>query len=178
MKRKRYRYILCGIVKEKDPISNYRLIGANLIAEHDSVIRVNIPDDMKLEKWSCDCYSTTRDARTIETLGYDVLINFNGKWKIRNDLKVYQPHEYHEILKKEGYNISKNGYLTSDEYVAYWDEMDKKNQERRENAKKLQHRLNNYECEARDLKHLPNEDLIAVLERYVSAERLKEIKEE
>jgi len=178
MKRKRYRYILCGVVNAMDPISDYRLIGANEINEHSSAIRVNIPYDVKLSKYRCDCYSTTSDTRTLETLGYDVLVNFNGIWKIRNDLKVYQPHEYHEILKKEDYYVSKNGFLTKDEYNAYLDEIDKKNQERTANAKKLQQQLNDYECEARDLEYLSKEELIAVLERYVIDERIRRIKQE
>lgn len=38
-----------------------------------SALRVNIPDDLILEKWSCDSYSTTTDPRTIDELGYDIL---------------------------------------------------------------------------------------------------------
>jgi hypothetical protein len=95
MKRKKYRYILCGVVFGTDKISDFRLIGAsNMKSDYKHVaIRVNIPDDLKLEKWSCDSYSTTTDDRTLDELGYDLLIwhKKDKKWKIHNELKGTRP---------------------------------------------------------------------------------------
>lgn len=72
-KRPRVRYILSGGVKPTDPINRYRLIAANsLDPEYGGMtaIRVTLPDDLELTKYSCDPYSTTDDPRTLEELGY------------------------------------------------------------------------------------------------------------
>ena len=81
----RYRYILAANVKPSDPISAYRLISASNLGSADSAIRI-IVDDVDLIKYSCDCYSTTDDTRTLAELGYDCMVKINWKWAIRNDL--------------------------------------------------------------------------------------------
>lgn len=93
---KRYRYILCGTVLGGDKIGGYRLIaGNNIKPEFDMelAIRVRIPDDLELTKYSCDPYSTTDDKRTLEELGYDVLMWYEEekRWKIHNELKGTMP---------------------------------------------------------------------------------------
>jgi len=94
--RKRYRYILNGVVLGEHKISDFRLIGGNNIKpsyDGASAIRVVIPNDLELTKWSCDSYSTTDDKRTIDELGYDVLIWYKKekKWKIHNEFKGTRP---------------------------------------------------------------------------------------
>lgn len=94
--RKKYRYILNGCVLGKDKICDYRLIGGNNIkAPYDGAmaIRVNIPEDLELEKWNCDPYSTTYDERTLDELGYDVLVwdAYKKKWRIFNEFKGIRP---------------------------------------------------------------------------------------
>lgn len=96
MARKRYRYITNGTVVGSNPICDFRLLGANNITKpYDGAIalRVVIPDDLVLEKWSCDPYSTTDDKRTLDELGYDVMIwSFKtSKWTIHNELKGTRP---------------------------------------------------------------------------------------
>lgn len=97
--RKRYRYILNGIAMGEHKISDYRLIAAtNMTSKYKHVaLRVNIPDDMELEKWSCDPYSTTADNRTLDELGYDVLIWYEEerKWKVHNEFKGTRPCDIH-----------------------------------------------------------------------------------
>ncbi|MFQ1027656.1 hypothetical protein JDW21_19205 [Bacillus subtilis] len=93
---KRYRYILNGCVLGEDKISDYRLIAGNNIKPSyngEVAIRVNIPDDLELTKYSRDPYSTTHDKRTIDELGYDVLIWNEGKskWEIHNEFKGVRP---------------------------------------------------------------------------------------
>jgi hypothetical protein len=93
---KKYRYILNGIVLGENKISDFRLIAANNIKSkyNGSVaIRVNIPDDLTLTKYSCDPYSTTNDQRTINELGYDILIwdSKKKKWEIHNQFKGTRP---------------------------------------------------------------------------------------
>lgn len=91
----RRRYILCGVVAGTDKISDFRLIAANnMTSDYKSTaIRVNIPDDMELTKYSCDPYSTTRDERTLDELGYDVLLWYpdEKKWKVHNEYKGTNP---------------------------------------------------------------------------------------
>lgn len=95
---KRYRYILNGCTLGGDKICDYRLIaGNNIKPSYDGYIalRVNIPEDLKLTKYSCDPYSTTDDERTLDELGYDVMIwNLKkGKWEIHNEFKGTMPCE-------------------------------------------------------------------------------------
>lgn len=124
---KRYRYITCGLVNPDDHISNYRLVGANQISGDNGTrfqaIRFEVPSDMVLEKWSCDNYSTTKDTRTLNMLGYDILVKFNGKWKICNELKDYQPHEFSTILQNKGfYLVLHHGYLTKEQYKKWFNQ--------------------------------------------------------
>ena len=116
----RYRYILCGLLNENDEISKFRLIAGNKLKSleyTDSAIRVKIPDDLILEKYSCDEYSTTVDNRTIKELGYDVLVKFNGKWRIYNKLKGVRPCDFYKSLMEENFFSVKNiGYVTRDVY--------------------------------------------------------------
>ena len=102
MKRlKKYRYISCGIAKSTDKISDFRLIGGSqLFPEEGVVLRVVIPDDLKLSKYSCDSYSTTEDPRTLEELGCDVMIRINGRWIIKNNLKHLSINEIYMILRR------------------------------------------------------------------------------
>ena len=99
---KKYRYISCGIAKSTDKISDFRLIGGNqLFPEERVVLRVVIPDDLKLSKYSCDSYSTTEDPRTLEELGCDVMIRINGRWIIKNNLKHLSINEIYDLKRRE-----------------------------------------------------------------------------
>lgn len=77
-------------------ISNFRLIAANNIKPSyngESALRVNIPDDLNLEKLSCDSYSTTDDNRTLDELGYDIIIwdSKKNRWIKHNEYKGIMP---------------------------------------------------------------------------------------
>lgn len=102
MKRlKKYRYISCGIAKSTDKISDFRLIGrSQLFPEERVVIRVIIPDDLKLSKYSCDNYSTTEDSRTLEELGCDIMVKVNGKWIVKNNLKHLSINEVYDFIRR------------------------------------------------------------------------------
>ncbi|MBP1308989.1 hypothetical protein JOD82_002009 [Paenibacillus sp. 1182] len=92
--RKQCRYVLNGCAVGSDPISDFRLIaGNNVKSKYDGSIalRVNIPADLELTKYSCDPYSTTNDKRTLDELGYDVLVWREGKWKVVNQYKGTRP---------------------------------------------------------------------------------------
>jgi len=92
---KRYRYITNGTVLGKDKICDYRLIASNNMTQDFKhvALRVNLPDDLVLEKWSCDPYSTTEDERTLDELGYDLLVwnRKKKKWLVHNKFKGTRP---------------------------------------------------------------------------------------
>lgn len=95
----RFRYISTGLLQGNDKISDFRLIGGNNLSHEyngASVIRVKIPEDLKLNKLSCDSYSTTNDNRTLDELGYDILIWHSKKkrWIIHNELKGTNPCDF------------------------------------------------------------------------------------
>ena len=95
-RRARYRYITNGTVVGSDPISHFRLIGAASKLENyhgATALRVRIPKDLMLTKYTCDSYSTTQDARTLDELGYDFMVRdaVKGRWVIRNEFKGKRP---------------------------------------------------------------------------------------
>lgn len=97
--KNRYRYILSGLALGENKISDFRLIAGNMIKPSyngASALRVNIPANLKLTKHSCDSYSTTDDNRTLDELGYDVLIwnSKSNKWNVNNSLKGLNPCDF------------------------------------------------------------------------------------
>jgi hypothetical protein len=94
----RHRYIFCGVVWEQPEICNYRLI-SKLTYSRGSFVRVNIPDDLELNHYSGDGYSTTYDKRTIQDLGCDCYILYKGQWRKFNYLKQFEPHQWFRVLE-------------------------------------------------------------------------------
>lgn len=97
MTRHKYRYIGCGICPPDSAVNNYRLCGnTEYLGPH--CIRIMV-DDIKLEKWSCDPYSTTRDTRLIKEFN-PIVYNVDTR-KIDENLtklwldKKIEPHEFH-----------------------------------------------------------------------------------
>lgn len=171
--RTKYRYILNGSVKPDSPICNYRLIGASNIGNRIECIRVRILDDIKLNKYDCDPYSTTNDTRTIEELGYDIMIKFNNHWKVRNDLKPYMAHEFSDHLK--GFCPTPIGYLTKDQYTEWRQKLDERISESWETAKKLKQQLDNRECFAEDVMYHDEDIIKHVLELYIMEKQMKRL---
>lgn len=102
---KRYRYITCELVSPDDHINKFRLIGPSNLTGDDG-IRIELPDDIKLEKWSCDPYSTTEDKRTIRELNPVVMVRVNNKLVHHKELEKewlngkVQPYEFDEWMIK------------------------------------------------------------------------------
>lgn len=100
--KNKYRYVLSGLALGENKISDFRLIAGNMIKPSyngQSALRINIPEDLVLSKWISDSYSTTDDERTLNELGYDVLI-WDGnkkKWNMNNDLKGLNPCDFPNI---------------------------------------------------------------------------------
>ncbi|MEE3344639.1 MAG: hypothetical protein VZS44_11135 [Bacilli bacterium] len=120
---KYFRYILCGVCNPTDPLSDYRLIGNNQIGQSADMIRVEIPDNVELQKWSCDSYSTTDSKVRIKDLNPKVLIRINGKLHINEELTEewlngnIEPCDFCSWLAdNKNYSIrTKFGYLTPEQ---------------------------------------------------------------
>lgn len=122
MQQPRRRYITTGIVDYDGPISAYRLIASNNLGNADNCIRVTLPPDLILKKSSCDGYSTTEDQRSLNELGYDIMVKLNGRWTVFNDLKPIQPHEIFYALKWQGLTpVPKYGYLTKPQLKQWYE---------------------------------------------------------
>ena len=91
MKRKRYRYIWCGLCPLDSPVSDYDLMAY----VGRSAMRIEIPDDMELYKYRGDDCSNTEDERLIKDLNPHPVIRKNGRLVIRDDLLQYEPHEWY-----------------------------------------------------------------------------------
>lgn len=92
--KQKHRYILSGLCEGTDKISDFRLISVNYVRNStDHAVRVNIPDDLVLEKYSCDSYSTTSDKRKLDELGWDIVVweRRKNKWIVHNELRGIQP---------------------------------------------------------------------------------------
>ena len=119
MAKTRYRYILADTPSLKGPISNFQLYPGNKLGPMvNLLVRVHIPEDMELIKRSYAYYSVTKDERTLEDLGYDVLVKFDSKWKVQNVLKGKSFVQMIDTLKKGGYEeLGMYGWLTRLEYM-------------------------------------------------------------
>lgn len=106
VKRSRYRYITNGTVVGSDPITHFRLIAGNNMSvpyHGATALRVRIPKDLQLTKYSCDPYSTTNDKRTLDELGYDFMIRdeTKKKWVIKNEFKGTRPCDVDLYVARE-----------------------------------------------------------------------------
>lgn len=174
--RKRYRYISCGAATHTDKISKFRLIGGNQLIHKISVIRVEIPNDLKLTKYSCDNYSTTDDARTLDELGCDIMVRINGKFAIRNDLKRVQLGDIGEELRNEKlYIITPEGYMDMNHYREYLNKLDEKTTKRKQRARKLKDQLDSNPAYVDYLKNQDSDVLVEVIKMYVSEKHKREI---
>lgn len=85
----RYRYIFSGGVRANDIISDYRLLDKQKMKRESDVIRIEIPDDAKLEKWDCDEYSTWSKENNrnyeLKELNPKICVKINGKWNVLED---------------------------------------------------------------------------------------------
>ena len=103
---KKYRYITSGIVSPDEPVSNFKLIGPSNMTPGADGIRIEIPDDIELEKLSCDPYSTTGDRRPIRELNPAVMIRINNNLVRHKELEKewldgkVQPHEFNHWVRE------------------------------------------------------------------------------
>lgn len=98
---KRYRYILCGVVRPEDKLSEFRLVAANKIPDTEhTVIRVTIPENVKLTKWNCDAYSTAEDTDVrIKDCGPVPMVRYCARWtKYASLWPRLNPGEWHHEL--------------------------------------------------------------------------------
>lgn len=124
--KKRYRYITSSYVNRASRVSLFRLIGINQIYGMSDALRIEIPEDLKLEKLSCDGYSTTEDERPLAELNPAVVIRVNGDTVVDKELTnmflngELEDMNIRQILFKRGYyGVLRLGYITS-EQMDWW----------------------------------------------------------
>ena len=172
--RKKYRYICCSTAKITDKICEFRLIGGNQLKAKSSAIRVEIPSDMELTKYSCDNYSATEDTRTLEELGFDIMIRYNGNWILRNDLNSLQLCDIYTELcvnAKDGNYLypTEEGYMDVQHYREYMNELSKKEEKIFERASELKTLLEKSPVVyAEYLNGASKEELIKIIKMYVN----------
>lgn len=115
----RYRYITNGTASPYDSLDNFRLVSGNKLYGEVDVIRVEIPENIKLDKFICDSYSTTDDKTALKDLNPKVVIRVNGRMKVSTELTklwlegIVAPHEFCEYMGGFGYYINlRFGYIT------------------------------------------------------------------
>lgn len=94
----KHRYIFCGVVWEEPQLKNYRLL-SGLKYSGGQAIRVDIPDNVILNKCLGDSYSTTDCDKTIHDLGCDCYLLYNDKWRKFNWLKNIEPYCWFRALE-------------------------------------------------------------------------------
>ncbi|MBQ3414826.1 MAG: hypothetical protein IJH39_05670 [Clostridia bacterium] len=96
----RHRYIFCGLVYGTDKVSDFRLISDITKYNLGDCVRVNIPDDMELNHYPGDGYSTVYyDDRTLDEVGWDCYILYKGRWRKFNYLKQFKPCDWWRVLE-------------------------------------------------------------------------------
>jgi hypothetical protein len=125
----KYRYIIASC-SPSDPISNFRLASHREIGKIAKEVgrtfyRVNIPDDLVLSKYSCDNYSTTNDNRTIEELGFDIIMTmWDGSRKVISkdaDIKAIEDEQSKKWQKSlyENYDSAYHPYPKTQEDIDF-----------------------------------------------------------
>lgn len=130
---KRYRYIVSGRVTPSDEISSYRMLDKQKLNGFSVATRVTIPDNVKLEKWSCDEYSTwdnSQPSYLLKDLDMKIVARLNGEMKvlpidttlIPDDMSV--DDVISDYLETNGYAkmmIRHIGYVTPAQLKWYYD---------------------------------------------------------
>lgn len=103
-------YILASDIASTTKIASCKFFKQNQIsADADKVIRVSIPDSVKMIKEK-DHKVIKNSAKTINDVTHDVMIKFDGEWKVRNDLGLPLLEAQNKLVK-EGYHFSYNGFI-------------------------------------------------------------------
>lgn len=95
----KHRFIFSGLVSGEDKVSDYRLIRSVRRYSLGQCVCVNIPDDMEINHYPGDGYSTVDDDRTLDELGWDCYFLYKGRWRKFNELKKYKPCEWSDVLE-------------------------------------------------------------------------------
>lgn len=124
MTRTKYRYILCGTCRPDDIVGDFRLIGGNNLRFAHNAIRIEIPVDMALEKFSCDSYATTESKLHIRELNPKVCTRINTRMTVDEDMTAIwlkgecEPHEFYKYMEQRGYESNQYfGYVTNEQYI-------------------------------------------------------------
>lgn len=100
-----YRYITCGLVFPDDHVAQFRLIAGRNLDGAEIVIRIKLPDNIRLRKYSCDTYSTCDDDHLlIKDCSPTLMVRINQTLRPMPGIwPEYQPNEIHHELQKRGF---------------------------------------------------------------------------
>ena len=130
MSKKTYCYVTTGILPFHTPISDVRLLTKKQLNNYDIAIRLTLPSDITLETLSCDNYSTTEDTRPVSDFEPVIYIKIDNKWTTRSDLNHISPCDVCTYLQQtEKLYITKQGFLSKENYIAYLDDLAKQYEE-------------------------------------------------
>ena len=123
----KYRYISTGLASPDDRLSDFSLISGREMGGFSDFIRIEVPDDIKLERWNCDLYSTTDSDVLLGDLNPKVAARFNGKIKTDKELTdlwlegKIEPHQFYENLESRGFTgYLRYGYLDKKQMDFIW----------------------------------------------------------
>lgn len=103
-------YIVNGDANPDTKIKDCLLFEKEQIyVDSDKVVRLNLPDDVKLIKKGE--YKGIQTRKTLQEVDYDVLFMIDGKWTERNDLKSQPLYKGTQTLFEEGYSCSPFGFV-------------------------------------------------------------------
>ena len=91
---KKYRYVVAGNADPDAPASAYGLVAPNRVP-FDTGIRIEIPEDMELDRDQTDSYATTGDSRTLRRLGAKAMVRVERRWREFPELMDVPMHEWH-----------------------------------------------------------------------------------
>lgn len=133
MSKRIYRYIVTDGINPNDEVSDYRLLSANVVSRiapgysllWSDAVRVDVTN-IKLEKYSCDSYSTACGHSKIKDLNPKICIRKNFKWTqdkeltekwLNGEIKGSLRKEYLE--KVRNYKWTYRGFFTPEGYSEY-----------------------------------------------------------
>lgn len=119
----KYRYITCGTCRSIDKLSSFRLVGSFKEFRPSSAIRVTIPDNIKLDRYPYDGYSTTQSNIQIKDLNPIVIVRYNSRMIPNVELTKkwlngeVEPCNFHQWMRGKGYiNYLRFGYITKEQH--------------------------------------------------------------
>lgn len=172
----RYRYIIDKNASGDKHINEFCLFSKKELNRFDIrnvAIRIQITDDLKFTKYSCDTYATTNDTRLINEFSYDVVVKFNGIWKA---CKEYQNVGINDVTTKLDTEYCKAlniGYVTKEQYKNYHEKLQEKIDSEWKKAEALKKELKTRPYCIDEYRHIETNILLKLIQLYATEDYKK-----